>query len=113
MAEPLEPRLMLDSVNLGNRTIYIGGDALHGAEPWYYDNITSASGILKDINPGGSGSYPEYDPGGDFVLADGKAFFWAKTDSYGSRPQLWETDGTPEGTSSVPGMSLQDYAYAE
>lgn len=70
-------------------------DGEHGTELWSSDGTSEGTKMLKDINPTGSGV--ELDP-----LLDGRGerngitYFGANDGVHGT--ELWQTDGTPEGT---------------
>jgi ELWxxDGT repeat protein len=82
------PRAQL--VSLGDRVIFSVDDGVHGVEPWVADS--SGARLLRDISSGSS------DADGFFV-ADGIAYFAATDERHGR--ELWQTDGTPEGTKLV------------
>jgi trimeric autotransporter adhesin len=62
-----------------------------GDELWRTDGTDSGTGLVKDINPGASGSSPY-----GFVMYGNKLYFTAYTDSLGY--ELWQSDGTAAGT---------------
>ena len=78
----------------GDGLLFPNQDSEHGMELWIWDAAGGAR-LLKDINPGTAGSWPN-----SFVHHDGNVFFGA--DRPGARP-LWQTDGTSDGTVLVPG----------
>lgn len=61
----------------------------NGDEPWFSDGTPRGTRLLKDINPGSLGSFPN-----SFRAAGAHVFFL-------SRGQLWVTDGTEAGTSML------------
>lgn len=67
-------------------------DGTSGRELYQSDGSSGGTILLKDINPGGGGSVPEY-----FAVYSGKLFFAAQDGTNGI--ELWCTDGTPAGTS--------------
>lgn len=82
---------------LGNRLImqalafdYGPGLSNFGYELWISDGTSAGTLLLKDINPGNVGSFPD-----NFTLFNSQLFFTA-TDSRGT--ELWKTDGTTIGT---------------
>ena len=82
-------------------------DADHGREPWVTDGTAAGTILLHDIRSGTADSVDDED---DFptnpryaAVAGGKYFFAASED--GSEEELWVSDGTPAGTSSL-GMSF-------
>jgi ELWxxDGT repeat protein len=62
-----------------------------GAELWVTDGTNAGTVQLKDINPGGNGSFPTL-----FRPVGNKVVFEATTDATGN--ELWVTDGTPGNT---------------
>ncbi len=73
---------------------------------WGTSGAAASAVLLKDIFPG---SIPAFYPGGPrfFVWHKGLLYFAATDDTHGC--ELWQTDGTPEGTHMVedlaPGFS--------
>lgn len=65
-------------------------------EPWFSDGSPTGTRELADIVPGDDGSFPD-----SFTVAGDRAYFRAYK-SY-TEPQVWQTDGTPSGTSQVEG----------
>jgi uncharacterized delta-60 repeat protein len=84
---------------LGNLTVaggvlyFSAADAGNNVELWRTDGTAAGTYIVKDINPGSSGSYP----GGMWDVA-GQLYFLA-TEADGKR-RLWKSDGT--GARTVP-----------
>jgi ELWxxDGT repeat protein len=62
-----------------------------GQELWRTDGTSAGTWLLKDIDPGSSGSGPD-----GFVTLGGVSYFVAGTKTHGR--ELWRTDGTPLGT---------------
>lgn len=69
-----------------------------GRELWRSDGTTAGTVRVKDLNPGsGCGSCSPYDSNPqNFINANGKVFFTARTQEQGE--ELWTTDGTSVGT---------------
>jgi ELWxxDGT repeat protein len=81
-------------VEAAKRLLLTLDDAEHGEELWASDGTAEGTGLLKDIVPGGFGSFPTgFLRLGDIVL------FSAQDAEHGH--ELWRTDGTPEGTTLV------------
>ncbi len=78
----------------GNRLYYQSFVGSVGWELFSVDLTTGASGMVKDINPGSSSSFPE-----SFGTVGNKVLFFATTAASGK--ELWSSDGTPAGTSMV------------
>ncbi len=66
-------------------------------ELWKTDGTAAGTVLVKDIEPGPTGSSPH-----DLTLVNGTLFFAAFDDAHGD--QLWKSDGTTAGT--VPVMDL-------
>lgn len=79
-----------------NGTLFFHGtEVAHGAELWKSDGTPSGTVMVKDINPGSSGSsMPVY-----LTNANGTLFFAAIDGTNGV--ELWESDGTSSGTFMV------------
>ena len=80
---------------LNNKFIFPGTTAANGAELWISDGTVAGTSLLKDINPGTAGSFPD----DDFALLNGFLYFTAETPEAGR--ELWRTDGTANGTTLV------------
>ena len=80
-------------------------DGVHGNEWWITDGTEAGTKLLKDRLPGPDG-------GGKETLAckqsGGKLFFFSRNPGSYKSCELWETDGTSEGTQLV--YSFPDYA---
>ena len=77
-------------------------DGVHGDELWKSDGTAAGTVLVKDVDPGGSGSYLEY-----VTNVNGTVFFVPEEGFNGV--ELWKTDGTEAGTVLVkdirPGSS--------
>src|SRR5207249_5968447 len=75
-----------------NKTLFFTAyDGVHGSELWKSDGTESGTVMVKDINPGSSGSYPY-----DQTVVKGTLFFTADDGTTGR--ELWKSDGTEAGT---------------
>src|SRR6185436_9450380 len=83
---------------LGYEAVIQAWDRTHGGEFWLSDGSPAGTRLLKDINPGGAGSYP-YNP----VDVEGRLYFVADDGAHGNL--LWTSDGSEAGTHLVAGLS--------
>ena len=78
-------------------------DADHGREPWVSDGSAAGTILLRDIRdlerPTPSMRRVISPPIRSAAVAGGKYFFAASEDTY--EYELWVSDGTPAGTSSL------------
>jgi ELWxxDGT repeat protein len=73
---------------------YTDPDYLLHEELWKSDGTAAGTTLVKDINPGESGSRPEF-----LTNVNGTLFFSAYTGEFSF--ELWESDGTAAGTTLV------------
>ena len=84
-----------------------GSTSVHGYELWKSDGTEAGTVMVKDIYPGGAGSYPT-----DLLAIKGTLFFIANDGIHGG--QLWRSDGSEAGTvmvkdiKPVGGSSISD-----
>lgn len=83
---------------IGDRIAFSGTDHEHGFEPWVTDGTSAGTFMLKDIHPT-TGSYTATVMAGWMTVRGEKAVFVAAVDDEDF--QLFETDGTTEGTKIV------------
>lgn len=77
--------------SLNNMLLMVANDSIHGTELWRSDGTGNGTLLVKDIEPGITGS----DPNG--LLRSGNLVYFVATDAvHGS--ELWRTDGTEAGT---------------
>jgi ELWxxDGT repeat protein len=96
-----------DIIVYNNNLFFRGYDVLHGEEVWKSNGTFAGTKLLKDINPGSSGSLPT-----SFTTYNGKLYFISDngTDDF----EIWSTDGTKNGTKQVSNMSTpMDDEYAQ
>jgi ELWxxDGT repeat protein len=74
--------------------LFQADDGSHGTELWVSDGTPGGTALLKDVNPGASGSLPL-----NLVPLGGRLLFRAYDDTSGW--ELWATDGTAAGTALV------------
>lgn len=78
------------------RFVFAGDDGVHGEELWISGGTSETTALLKDIYPG-----PETSTLGDFsrlITTSGRPMVAFAATNPESGRELWETDGTPEGT---------------
>jgi ELWxxDGT repeat protein len=82
---------------VGNKLFFGANDGVNGRELWIADGTESGTQLVKDINPGNSGSYLR-----SFTELNNKLYFAADNgDGFG----LWVSDGTTAGTQLVKDIS--------
>jgi ELWxxDGT repeat protein len=88
-------------VQVNGAVLFAASDGTHGVELWRSNGTTAGTQLVKDINPGPSGSYPASYP---FGLANvGETLFFAANDgTHGTA--FWRSDGTAAGTQMVKGI---------
>src|SRR5262249_15851302 len=79
------------AVTFNNRAYFVVDDGVHGEELWSSDGTDGGTFLLRDINPGSTGSGVR-----NLTVAGGLLFFTANDGTHGF--ELWRTDGTPQGT---------------
>ncbi|MCM8568912.1 T9SS type A sorting domain-containing protein [Gramella jeungdoensis] len=94
----------LQGVVLNEGFYFKADDGLHGTELWKTDGSEEGTQLVKDIYEGsGSGlPYSGY-MGVDLIEFNGKIYFTGSDNIHGD--ELWQTDGTAEGTSLVKDLS--------
>jgi ELWxxDGT repeat protein len=80
---------------LNGKLLFTAVDATHGNELWITDGTDAGTMLVKDINPGASGS----DISDRMVLLNNKIYFSAFTLLHGR--EVWVSDGTATGTSML------------
>jgi len=89
----------------------MGWDVEHGLELWRTDGTPEGTALLKDVWPGSDSGLRQETAPEVFVLEDQGLVLFAASDGE-SGEELWQTDGTPEGTVRVadvwpgPGSSV-------
>jgi ELWxxDGT repeat protein len=86
-------------IALNGKLLFVATDNL-GREPWITDGTSEGTHLVKDINPGSASSAPGgFDPRSNVAQYINLVFFPADDGSQGN--ELWQSDGTPEGTMLV------------
>ena len=85
-------------------------DDIHGTELWKSDGTKAGTQLVKDITTGSySTNFVSYS-GSALVNGNGKLFFTIFDRSY-TYMNLWESDGTEEGTKAVQDKALANVTY--
>ncbi|MFM6984979.1 MAG: hypothetical protein ACKOXF_12650, partial [Chitinophagaceae bacterium] len=96
------------SLNYHNGTLYIfAADKLHGTELWISDGTEAGTRLLKDISPGQRGSIISNRT--KMIPLKNKLYFGA-SGSNEEGNELYETDGTEEGTVLFGDFETQKYS---
>jgi ELWxxDGT repeat protein len=95
--------------NVNGTLFFSNFESTHGQELWESNGTTAGTFMVKDINPGKSGSFPKA-----LTNVKGTLFFHADDGTHGS--ELWKSDGTDAGTSLVddinPGKSGSSFSFS-
>lgn len=85
--------VMLDPHGLTDTTtcLFVACDGVLGHELWKSDGTESGTTMVRDINPGATGSHPAH-----LTYFDGMIYFQADDGTRGV--ELWRSDGSPGGT---------------
>jgi len=90
-------------VQLNNKILFFANNGIHGNEPWVSDGTENGTFLLKDINPGIANSANIFEVPPESL--NGIGYFQAYNSF--NIPELWQSDGTVDGTFSVGGSSYQ------
>ncbi len=85
-------------VNTGTTIYFTGQDVSGNIEVWKSDGTNANTQVLKDVNSGSTGSFPQ------IYNANGTIFFFADNGINGR--ELWKSDGSTVGTSLVKDVFL-------
>jgi ELWxxDGT repeat protein len=98
----IDPYTVNPFVTIGDHILFAADDGSKGTELWVSDGSASGTVLLKEINPGAAGAYPQF-----LTPLNGKVVFRATEPASGT--ELWVTDGTTDGTQMLadiyPGTS--------
>lgn len=85
-----------ESIVSTDKLFFMAHDGVHGTELWVTNGTREGTLMVKDINPGSSGSMLYLANSGSY---NGKLYFAAFDGEHGS--ELWATDGTNAGTQMI------------
>jgi ELWxxDGT repeat protein len=92
-------RFPLDHMeNIGGTLFFAADDDIHGVELWRSDGTRRGTTLVRDINPGGRGSYGSP---GSLTRFGGALYFFANDGDAVHAYELWRSDGTRRGTKLV------------
>ena len=96
LEDRIVPSLMTptDLVAVGSELFFAASDGVHGRELWKSNGTAAGTLMVKDIDPGPSGSYPAH-----LTNVSGTLFFAANDGTHGT--ELWRSNGTAAGTLMV------------
>lgn len=96
-----------DTTVMGDAVFFEADDGVHGPELWRSDSTAGGTFLVKDITPGFQGSAIHI---GGAMAHDGLLFFQLQDGGLGDPSDLWQSDGTNQGTisvkNSVPGRGI-------
>ena len=90
----LRQLLPADLTNVNGTLYFAATDGAHGVELWKSDGTAAGTVMVKDIDPGASGSFPAH-----LTNVNGTLYFAANDGTHGE--ELWKSDGTAAGTVMV------------
>jgi ELWxxDGT repeat protein len=92
------------------RALFAASNGSEGTELWVTDGTDAGTALVKDINPGPTGSYPGVSGvRGMISLGDGRALFGAEDSLHGR--ELWISDGTEAGTTLLADLAPGTISY--
>lgn len=86
-------------------------DAVHGPEIWATDGTTDGTQLYLDVFPGSDGSMNPNQAAMTFYEFDGLLYFRG-IDNYDEYYQLWQSDGTTDGTQKLMPDSENPFNFA-
>jgi ELWxxDGT repeat protein len=90
---------------VGDDVYFTLTDSTYGRELWKSDGTEVGTVMVKDINPGSSGSSIS-----SLFALNGIAYFIADNGTGGYNPELWRTDGTDTGTYMVKDIDQSGFS---
>ena len=97
-------RYALSATTLSDRLFFFLDDGTSGLEPWITDGTGGGTFRLRDVDPGGDGSYPFLFSYVIPFIRGASAYFFAQ-DGTGLDP--WRTNGTTTGTERLKDIDTQ------
>src|SRR2546421_140833 len=95
--ENLEGRALLSAM------FFSANDGIHGTELWTSNGSAAGTNMLKDANPGSSGSYPQ-----NLINFNGTLIYMGF--QAGSGYELFRSDGTAAGTAMLKDINPSYYS---
>ena len=96
-----------DLTAVGESVVFTAKTRRHGEEFWMSDGTDDGTVLVKDIVPGSEGSSP-----GRYTLAGENIYFRASSGLQDEDfSELWQSDGTDDGTVMVPGVTAGEGIY--
>jgi ELWxxDGT repeat protein len=92
-------------VTAGNLAFFTADDDIHGPQVWVSDGTLSGTKMVKNINPGGYGSYPYS------LFSYKNEVYFGAYDGSGSYFSYWKTDGTENGTKKIKDITVAYWDY--
>jgi trimeric autotransporter adhesin len=93
---------------LGNTLFFTNYDDFNGEELWKTEGTIAFTGLVKDIFPGNSGSYPS-----NLFNFNGKLYFEASDGQAPFGNTLWTSDGTDAGTRKIKAILTAYPGFAQ
>lgn len=97
--------------NVAGKLFFFASDGVNGRELWKSDGTEAGTTMVKDIYPNGTSSVGQYTGDGTEippVVNNGVFYFVANSPTTGV--ELWQSDGTEEGTAVLEAFSLTNSA---
>ncbi|WP_207493156.1 T9SS type A sorting domain-containing protein [Aridibaculum aurantiacum] len=92
---------------LNGKALFAANDGVHGEELWSTDGTEANTAMIKDIQTGPNGSF-------SFLFNSikiGNKMFFPVSNLFGTRYQIWETDGTTAGTALFKDFTFDEGTY--
>ncbi|MFN6566016.1 ELWxxDGT repeat protein [Dendronalium sp. ChiSLP03b] len=91
--------------NVGGILFFTANDGTNGRELWKSNGTNAGTVLVKNISPGAASSFGDYDGSGLLNNINGVLYFAANVigdDGVYISDQLWQSDGTADGTFAIP-----------